>query len=146
MRKLLIVEDDPFHLAMMKQAYKKHWAGQVDIHSKTNQKQFVSSFKRTGLEKFDLVIIDQMLPWTSADDEADDADYPPEGPLRAGTECFKKLQSNANTKTVPVVFFTNLEEATVPNGVKYVRKGDDVEMTELLAAADLLLKDTQQVD
>ena len=121
--KILLAEDDPFHARVIGQELKKEFGRKTQIHPVSTEKQFRQEF----LGDWDLAVVDEMMPWTSEEDPEPYAEAPEEGPLRAGTRCYKLLRSTEATKDVPVVFLTNLDPDAVPEEAKnaYVRKSID---------------------
>jgi CheY-like chemotaxis protein len=119
---ILLIEDDQFHKDVIENALKEFWPDAA-IRWLQTEKQFTREFEELADAGLDLVILDQMLPWTTEDDTEDDMDLA-DGPLRAGNRCSAKLRGDERTRDVPQIFFTNLVRTTVPEEVGYVRKKD----------------------
>ncbi|MCX6602249.1 MAG: hypothetical protein NTV52_01500 [Acidobacteria bacterium] len=137
----LIIEDDDFHFQVVERALLKAHAGALILRAAT-EKVFVQRLNEfIGLNP-SLVIVDQMLPWTDEEDADPYTDAPNEGPLRAGYRCIELLRSLRESKAIPVIFFTNLEQKTVPPGVAYVRKRADPKLVQLMDQVKICLNDS----
>lgn len=134
MPKILLVEDDPFHDDVIQDALRQRWSDVV-IRSIRTEKQFYSEFEAIADGGFDLIILDQMLPWTTEDDTEEDSAIV-DGPLRAGNRCSTMLRDDKRTRDIPQIFFTNLVRNTVPEEVSYVRKKDSEALTKLVREAE----------
>ncbi len=104
MKKLLLIEDDPFLIKLY-----------AEIFAEANYKVDQSLNGEEGLKKAnslkpDIILLDIMLPNMN------------------GLEVLEKLKSNADTKEIPVVVITNLasskdqDKATSLGAVKYLIK------------------------
>ena len=107
---ILIAEDDWFHAEVLTERLQAHNEG-AKIVLATSEKDFKRKFEAMDKAVLSMILLDQMLPWT---DEADSDPFtgaPAEGPLRAGSRCYEFVRNDAGGKTVPVVFFTNLDKS-----------------------------------
>ncbi len=129
--RVLIVEDDPFHKQVMEAALRSQFP-KVDIVSIATEKEFVKAYEAIASSDWNIAILDQMLPWTDEDDDDVFTGAPKEGPLRAGTRCYERLQADTRTAGIPVIFFTNLDNSAVPSGVAHLRKKADPNLKELM--------------
>jgi len=136
--RVLILEDDSFHEAFVQRALKLHFK-QIEFLVARTEKEFVlTRFDEIASQNWTVAILDQMLPWTTEDDEDVFGKAPAEGPLRAGTRCYERLKSDVRTAKIPVIFFTNLDGSAVPKGVEYVRKKSDPKLQDLISKIDAL--------
>lgn len=134
----LIIEDDEFHFQVVERALKKNYPSAVILRVAT-EKQFVQRLIELIDLNLSLIIVDQMLPWTDDEDADPYTNAPSEGPLRAGNRCIERLRSLPGPRTIPVIFFTNLEQKTVPPKEAYVRKRADPKLTQLMGLVGQLL-------
>jgi CheY-like chemotaxis protein len=129
-KKILLIEDDPFHIAVIKERIGSRWPG-THFDDIRTEKQFMRNCDWVANAGYDLVIIDQMIPYTSIEDESDDREALQLSAFRGGTRCYERLRSIKSSKNTPVIFYTILDGDSVPPDAEYVRKSDS-EMSELL--------------
>lgn len=136
---ILIAEDDWFHAEVLTKRLGAHNEGATIVIA-TSEKEFKEKFEAMDKADLSMILLDQMLPWT---DEADSDPFtgaPAEGPLRAGSRCYEFVRSDEGGKTVPIVFFTNLDKSTIPEGVDdYVQKRADPGLEQLLKRTDAVI-------
>lgn len=138
--KILLVEDDAFHAKVIRSALESHFTPAPEITHLKTEKEYRRRFEEIQEGGYDLAIFDQMLPWTTEDDENyNDGDAPEDGPLRAGSRCYQLLVTDEKTKRIPAMFLTNLERRAAPEGAPYVRKKDDPDLVDTLAAIERLV-------
>jgi CheY-like chemotaxis protein len=118
-----LIEDDPFHAQVIGQELRNAFGRGIQIHVVSTEKQFRQDY----VQGWDVAVLDQMMAWTTEDDPEPYLEAPDAGPLRAGSRCYNLLRTTETTKKVPVVFFTNLDQDTVPEEARdvYVRKSTD---------------------
>ena len=133
-KRILLVEDDPFHAQVVCAALKSKIG--CGVHVVASEKDFRNEYE----ELWYAAILDQMMPWTTEDDRDPFSGAPAEGPMRAGSRCYQMLKDKSLTKEVPVVFFTNLEQKTIPAGAHYVRKVTDPDLKKLIATIRQVIK------
>lgn len=135
-KRILLIEDDHFHRELIESRIRGRWEN-IDFVFEpiTNEKAFRERFDELAARPFDLVIIDQMLPYTSWEDESHNRDALELDAFRGGTRCYQRLREDPRTRSVPVVFYTILDRESVPEGTVYVNKTGDSEMRKLLEAA-----------
>jgi len=129
--RFIILEDDPWHAEVMERLLKESFP-LVKVEILLTEKMFREAFEAMAGNPPLAVILDQMLPWTEEDDPDSKAGAPAEGPLRAGTRCFERLQRDPRTKDLPVVFFSHLDASHFPPGVRAVRKSADPKLKKLV--------------
>ncbi|MEK7993367.1 MAG: hypothetical protein AAB403_06130 [Planctomycetota bacterium] len=132
-KRILLIEDDPFHRESIESRIRAKWKDiNFEFEPIANEKAFGQRFNELAARQFDLVIIDQMIPYTSDEDESDNRGALDLDAFRGGTRCYERLRKEPPTKAVPVVFLTILDQASVPEGVAYVKKTGDAKMVGLL--------------
>jgi len=130
--RFIIVEDDPWHAELLARRLKERFP-RTTVEILLTEKMFREALEAIASNPPLAVILDQMLPWTEEDDPDAKTGAPAEGPLRAGTRCFERLQSDPRTRNIPVVFVSNLDGSTFPAGAKaIVRKSADPKLSEVL--------------
>lgn len=132
-KRILLIEDDAFHRGWIGERIKARWPNVgFEFPFVANEKQFIGEFDQLAGAGLDLIIIDQMIPYTSEGDESDNSAALKLSAFRGGSRCYERLRGDARTKSVPVVFFTLLDRETVPPEAVYVKKTGDSEMKGLL--------------
>ena len=126
-KSVLLVEDDPFHAQVVQSALKNEF-GKIEIDVVSSEKEFHQKIQKF---KWDVVILDQMIPWTTDEDPDPYTNAPEVGPRRAGTRCYELMIEKGGVMPI-VVFFTNLQQEAVPQGAEYVRKKGDPKLTQLI--------------
>jgi CheY-like chemotaxis protein len=140
-KRILLLEDDDFHRDLIEDRIRRRWRDtSFEYKSIANEKAFFQTFDQIVAAGFDLVIIDQMIPYTSADDESDDPQALALDAFRGGARCYERLREDERTKAIPVVFYTILDRERVPEQAVYVKKTGDAEMTELLGTVGSVLR------
>jgi DNA-binding NarL/FixJ family response regulator len=132
-KKILLIEDDALHRGWIGERIKARWLN-VDFEFPfvASEKQFFREFDQLASAGLDLIIIDQMIPYTSEDDESENSEALKLSAFRGGTRCYDQIRKQDRTKMVPVLFYTILDSESVPSGVAYVKKTGDIELNELL--------------
>lgn len=137
-KRILIVEDDPFHCEVIESHIRGRWPNTTfDFEVVTNEKDFAKRFNELAnaelaLAIIDMIIIDQMIPYVSKDDPDWKNQKTRESGFRGGTRCYDQLHGDTRTTQVPVVFYTILDREAVPPGADYVKKTGNTNLDDLL--------------
>jgi DNA-binding NarL/FixJ family response regulator len=132
-KRILLIEDDALHRGWIRERIEARWPNVgFEFPFVANERQFIREFDRLASAGLDLIIIDQMIPYTSEDDESDNSEALTLSAFRGGSRCYERLRGDARTQSAPVVFFTLFDRDTVPPGAAYVKKTGDIELSELL--------------
>jgi hypothetical protein len=132
-KRILFIDDDEIRVGWMQERIEKKWPDvSFDFNVITNEKKFTRNFEGFAKERFNLIVIDQMIPYTSEEDEEENSEALSLDAFRGGTRCFERLRSDSRTEKTPVLFYTILDRNTVPENAPYVRKTGDPNMPELL--------------
>ena len=133
----LLIEDDQFHIDVITRRLEQTYRGsEFDIYS--TEKAFLAALAEKTAPQYDLAIIDQTIPYTTVDDP-DPVDKATKNALRGGWRCYMALREKEPIKTLPVLFYTILDEQSVPDGAAYVPKSGDPELTDLIAKVSEML-------
>lgn len=150
MKTILIVEDDHLQADWLHGILEEHFP-QAEIRWIQTEVEFQNAINGLRKEPPDLVLLDVMLRWT---DPAPNMIVPPKeirdngGFFRAGFRCERMLRQHEETKNVPVILYTVLEEydfrendlgidlQNLPLNTFYV--GKDSDPTELLEAIRMI--------
>lgn len=134
--RILIVEDDHFQAQWIRTHLEKQMPDAVVQLIKT-ESAFRSQFEAITQAPPSVIVMDVMLRWADPQ-PPEKMDLPPEsikanGFYRAGLRCAELLQTREETKDVPVILYTVLEQGDLNNDMKglpqtvsYVEKGKDL--------------------
>jgi DNA-binding NarL/FixJ family response regulator len=138
--RIVLIEDDEFFRTKIEQHVRDRWPNKFELMALRTEKEFLKRFDDLTTHPPKLIIIDQMVPFTTAEDKDWD-EAPQHNAFRGGTRCYERLEEDSRTRHIPVVFFTILDPETVPTNVIYVKKSGDSEMAGLLDAISRVLDD-----
>lgn len=82
----------------------------------------------------DIVIMDQALTYSNDEGQCGSSDV---NLLKAGTRCYDQLRKNPRAAAVPVIFYTLLDQRSVPDDVFYVykrRHPDEPELAKMVGS------------
>lgn len=107
---LLIVEDDPIQLDMIKAELDLHFSG-LEIEDIQTESEFYKRVDTVIANPPALILMDMMLRWADPADNMPDIpdDIDKEGYYRAGIRCSKKLHEAGKTD-IPILLFTVLDK------------------------------------
>lgn len=109
--KILMVEDDPVQIEVMEEALRRGLK-EARIDLIRTEHEFCSRLEKIAANPPDVAVIDVMLRWT--DPSPDLPKPPPEvvagGHYKAGVRCQALLGSRPDTRKIPVILYTVLEQ------------------------------------
>lgn len=135
---ILMIEDDVLRARWVRDLLRKE-VPEMEFTNITNEKEFFRRFNEWSTHPPDLVIIDQMIPYTSDEDESEDPQALRLNAFEGGNRCYERLRKDPKTSTRPVVFYTILDRDRVPGEAEYVKKTGDIEQPELIEKIRFLL-------
>jgi hypothetical protein len=97
----------------------------ADVNVIRSEKEFIDRIDEIAKDPPDLIIIDIMLRWTTPRRDMVVEGAPVDFHL-AGFRCAKLLESNAQTKQIPYVYYTSLEQNNFTEVVVHT-KAEDLE-------------------
>lgn len=109
--RILMVEDDPVQIEVMEEALRRGLR-EASIDLIRTEHEFCSKLEKIAANPPDVAVIDVMLRWT---DPSPDLPKPPpevikEGHYKAGVRCQALLGSRPDTRKIPVILYTVLEQ------------------------------------
>jgi CheY-like chemotaxis protein len=113
---ILIVEDDYIQASSLQEALRQALGREgrkIDIDRIATEERFRAKLGEIARDKPDVIIMDVMLRWTDAAEPLPEApeEVRREGYHRAGIRCQRLLAENPETRNIPVIFYTVLEES-----------------------------------
>jgi CheY-like chemotaxis protein len=108
---LVVLEDDYFDMDLTRELLRKHFPGFQILPLRT-EAQFHEAFPALIAAPPSIVLLGARVKWT---DPAPKMPEPPAEVLagtyrEAGFRCWKMLRGNPQTKSVPVIFYTSINE------------------------------------
>jgi CheY-like chemotaxis protein len=139
--RILVIEDEYEDYLMAKGLLEDEFPGVIVVRLATELK-FRRWIAQLQMPLPDLVILDNMLPWTVP---APELESPPEevanaGPWNAGLRCYELLRARPECSHIPVIILT-IAAIACPAGAEYVSKTD---RSLLAAKAHNLLRRCQE--
>ena len=112
---ILIIEDDAMHTKTIRDGISGRWLDRsFTFHTVTNELEFKRRFEEYASLPIDLAIIDQMIPYTTRDDQEDHEEAKGLSSFRGGSRCYVQLKNDPRTEAAPKIFFTILNQESVP--------------------------------
>jgi len=117
------LEDDGLYQDYCQRLLASEFGKEVDVRWIATEKEFNDRFLEIADTKPACILIDIMLQWTETslhDQSTGIGEY-----LTAGFRCLTRLANDAETKSIPIIFYTVLDPKDVlgaPLGVPWVRK------------------------
>jgi CheY-like chemotaxis protein len=137
--RILLVEDDHLQSGPTLDNLKREFHGANFTRIRT-ESEFQAKFKEIATNKPDVIIMDVMLPWADPDP---DLEVPEkvlkEGGIgRAGIRCKKLLAEDEETRDIPVLFYTVLDNPQLqmdiqnlrPEAEHLIKEPDSVDLIE----------------
>lgn len=111
--RIVIVEDDHIEACELKEFFEKKVGAKVVLIA--TESEFVDRLDQIAAMQPSIVIMDVMLRWADPtpdlDERAIPADVVEEGFYTAGIRCMKRLQSRAETRKIPVILYSALDQS-----------------------------------
>jgi CheY-like chemotaxis protein len=110
MRRVLVVEDDYLQADWLEETLKKSFTD-LNVQQIRTESEFRNKLGNLRRDPPDLILLDVMLRWT---DPSPKIDVPTEeaknGFFRAGLRCERLLRQHKETRRIPVILYTVLQE------------------------------------
>jgi CheY-like chemotaxis protein len=122
-RIVYVVEDDPLQGEYLDRLLRDKFSSSLKVKLIGSESEFYTRFEEIVADKPACVIMDILLQWAPAEIAKDSKDLG--SYVNAGLRCQKKLAEDPRTREIPVIFFTVLDRADVPElprDTAYVRK------------------------
>jgi CheY-like chemotaxis protein len=133
--RVLLLDDDGFWRGKVREVLQAAFPSLALKFTEMESEADFEAAQAATPPEFDLVVIDQLFPSSNKNADKAAAD--------AGIRCYQALRANQGTKHIPVVFYTILDTARLPNGVPSVRKTGSVTEPQLTDAVRIALGLTQ---
>jgi len=126
--KLLIVDDDHLEVQRISEFFRKRIG--AEVASMSTESEFISHIDKLAGMKLSVIIMDVMLRWADPSPDLRIEDIPQDvvedGFYTAGIRCLKRLASRPDTKDLPVILYTTLDQNDFTAPVVHT-KSDDLE-------------------
>jgi CheY-like chemotaxis protein len=120
-KRILLIEDDWEHIKWIREGIRGRWPEAVVDEIRT-EKALVDKFDSVAGANYDLVIIDQAVPYASVEDKDRNRARLELNAFRAGSRCYDRLRKDPRTQDVPLIFYTIHDKIRVPPDAVYVQK------------------------
>ena len=137
--KILIVEDDEYRAGARERKLRETWP-HVQPEVVKTELELTRSFDALAKAGFHLVVLDQLLPYTTIDDAPTDRAPDYYTPFDSGSRCYHLLREDRRTAKIPIIFHTIVPPENVPDGAIHGKKSGDFQMTELMEKVGSQLK------
>ncbi len=124
--RITLVDDDHLELARIADALRKRFG--AEVQTLATESEFVASLDSIASANPDVIILDIMLRWANPSAKLELSEIPPEvvseGFYTAGIRCLQRLRQRDDTKQIPVILYTTLDQNDFTEYVVHTKSDD----------------------